>query len=227
MMMITSSFILFIIKVNSILIFDIGKCLFLNLLKKISEVFLEGKKKFGSFFAFHGSPVENFHSIIHNGIISALNKRSAHGFGSYLTTSLKTALKYARQSKYFGAETSSSVVVESGSTVVGSGSSVVGSSSDAAGSSSSVTATSSAVAGSSLTANTLTTTNQSTNGLVTNTTSKRSYFRKRSDEITCVAIVEVVDDVSVKRVDLPYEQKYFVVSNDDLMQVRELLVFKI
>lgn len=42
----------------------------------------------------------------------------------------------------------------------------------------------------------------------------------------CIAVLEVVDDVSVKKVVLSDERKYFVVDNDDLLQVRELLVFK-
>lgn len=38
------------------------------------ERFVEAKNTYGSFFAFHGSKIENFHSILHNGLINCLNK---------------------------------------------------------------------------------------------------------------------------------------------------------
>lgn len=135
-----------------------------------SEVFVEGKKKFGSFFAYHGSPSGNFHSIIHNGIICALNKRSAYGFGSYLSTSVATAQHYANSNKIFLPQNSISLNILSNY--------------------------------------------------------DRLSAAEKSTRLKCIAIVEVVNDPSIKIVDFPDGMKYFVVSNDDLMQVRNLLVFK-
>lgn len=57
-----------------------------------------GKAKHGSFFAFHGSGVENFHSIIHRGLVCALNQRSSYGFGTYLTLNYDTAFGFATHS---------------------------------------------------------------------------------------------------------------------------------
>jgi hypothetical protein len=58
--------------------------------------FLEAKERCGStFYAFHGSPLKNFHSIIHRGLVSALNVRSAYGPGTYMSTELKVSNSYA------------------------------------------------------------------------------------------------------------------------------------
>jgi len=57
--------------------------------------FLEGKAKYGTKFAFHGSSLENFHSVVHRGLIAALNKRSAYGVGSYLSTAYNVSLTYS------------------------------------------------------------------------------------------------------------------------------------
>ncbi|XP_037042284.1 protein mono-ADP-ribosyltransferase PARP16-like [Bradysia coprophila] len=62
------------------------------------EKFLELKERHGTFFAYHGSNFENFHSIIHRGLIGALNERSAYGFGTYLSMNYLTAFQYASQS---------------------------------------------------------------------------------------------------------------------------------
>uniref|UniRef100_A0A1A8EVY4 Poly [ADP-ribose] polymerase n=1 Tax=Nothobranchius korthausae TaxID=1143690 RepID=A0A1A8EVY4_9TELE len=47
------------------------------------------------FYAFHGSRLENFHSIIHNGLQCHLNKNSVFGEGTYLTSDLSMALLYS------------------------------------------------------------------------------------------------------------------------------------
>jgi len=57
--------------------------------------FLEGKAKHGSFHAFHGSKLENFHSVVHRGLIAALNQRSTYGVGSYLSNNFHISLGYS------------------------------------------------------------------------------------------------------------------------------------
>ncbi|XP_064785240.1 protein mono-ADP-ribosyltransferase PARP16-like isoform X1 [Oncorhynchus masou masou] len=47
------------------------------------------------FYAFHGSRLENFHSIIHNGLHCHLNKTSLFGEGTYLTSDLSMAVLYS------------------------------------------------------------------------------------------------------------------------------------
>ncbi|XP_053128868.1 protein mono-ADP-ribosyltransferase PARP16 [Hemicordylus capensis] len=46
-------------------------------------------------YAFHGSRLENFHSIIHNGLQCHLNRTSLFGEGTYLTSDLSLALLYS------------------------------------------------------------------------------------------------------------------------------------
>ncbi|XP_059534659.1 protein mono-ADP-ribosyltransferase PARP16-like, partial [Myotis daubentonii] len=46
-------------------------------------------------YAFHGSRLENFHSIIHNGLHCHLNKTSLFWEGTYLTSDLSLALIYS------------------------------------------------------------------------------------------------------------------------------------
>ncbi|KAL2093387.1 hypothetical protein ACEWY4_010699 [Coilia grayii] len=48
----------------------------------------------GLIHAFHGSRLENFHSIIHNGLHCHLNKTSLFGEGTYLTSDLSMAMLY-------------------------------------------------------------------------------------------------------------------------------------
>ncbi|XP_067090590.1 protein mono-ADP-ribosyltransferase PARP16 isoform X2 [Osmerus mordax] len=50
------------------------------------------------FYAFHGSRLENFHSIIHNGLHCHLNKTSLFGEGTYLTSDLSMAVLYSPHS---------------------------------------------------------------------------------------------------------------------------------
>ncbi|KAL5004979.1 hypothetical protein ScPMuIL_018435 [Solemya velum] len=46
-------------------------------------------------YAYHGSRVENFHSIIHNGLASHMNKTSVYGEGTYLSAELSVSLHYS------------------------------------------------------------------------------------------------------------------------------------
>ncbi|XP_072837732.2 protein mono-ADP-ribosyltransferase PARP16 [Pogona vitticeps] len=46
-------------------------------------------------YAFHGSRLENFHSIVHNGLQCHLNRTSLFGEGTYLTSDLSLALLYS------------------------------------------------------------------------------------------------------------------------------------
>ncbi|XP_067122160.1 protein mono-ADP-ribosyltransferase PARP16-like [Centruroides vittatus] len=51
-----------------------------------------GKK---TFFAFHGSSLQNFHSILNNGLIAHLNKNGLYGKGTYLSSELSVSLIYS------------------------------------------------------------------------------------------------------------------------------------
>ncbi|XP_062062125.1 protein mono-ADP-ribosyltransferase PARP16 isoform X1 [Lepus europaeus] len=57
--------------------------------------FYETKGERELIYAFHGSRLENFHSIIHNGLHCHLNKTSLFGEGTYLTSDLSLALIYS------------------------------------------------------------------------------------------------------------------------------------
>ncbi|XP_029399656.1 protein mono-ADP-ribosyltransferase PARP16 isoform X2 [Mus pahari] len=57
--------------------------------------FYEAKGERDLIYAFHGSRLENFHSIIHNGLHCHLNKTSLFGEGTYLTSDLSLALIYS------------------------------------------------------------------------------------------------------------------------------------
>ncbi|XP_045184109.2 protein mono-ADP-ribosyltransferase PARP6-like [Mercenaria mercenaria] len=63
--------------------------------------FQEAKKKHGSTFAFHGSSIENWHSIIRQGLKNASGTKlqmngAAYGKGIYLSTRVSTSLMYSR-----------------------------------------------------------------------------------------------------------------------------------
>lgn len=60
-----------------------------------TDKFNEYKQLFGTIYAFHGSSVANFHSILHNGLASSMNVRSAYGVGTYFSTTLAVSLDYA------------------------------------------------------------------------------------------------------------------------------------
>lgn len=57
--------------------------------------FHETRGERGLIYAFHGSRLENFHSIVHNGLHGHLNKTSLFGEGTYLTSDLSLALLYS------------------------------------------------------------------------------------------------------------------------------------
>ncbi|ORX60887.1 ADP-ribosylation [Piromyces finnis] len=54
------------------------------------------KKEYGSFYAYHGSSFENFHSILHYGLQTNLNKRSAFGKGIYTSVDLKLSFTFSK-----------------------------------------------------------------------------------------------------------------------------------
>lgn len=64
-------------------------------------MFSRHRAEFGSFFAYHGSPEHNFHSIIHRGLRCSLNVRDAYGPGTYLSSDLETAKLYSGRSKHY------------------------------------------------------------------------------------------------------------------------------
>lgn len=64
-------------------------------------IFREAKRKYGSRFAFHGSPIENWHSIIRNGLMNASGTQlelngAAHGSGVYMSPQIELALSYCK-----------------------------------------------------------------------------------------------------------------------------------
>jgi poly [ADP-ribose] polymerase 6/8 len=64
--------------------------------------FNKWRKEFGSFFAFHGSSLENWSSILRNGLINASHTKymttgAAYGSGIYLAPDSTTSLGYSRQ----------------------------------------------------------------------------------------------------------------------------------
>ncbi|KAK2152830.1 hypothetical protein LSH36_316g01001 [Paralvinella palmiformis] len=63
-------------------------------------IFREAKTKFGSTFAFHGSPLENWHSILRQGLINASGTRyqrhgAAYGKGIYLSPQASVSFGYS------------------------------------------------------------------------------------------------------------------------------------
>nr|XP_045016543.1 protein mono-ADP-ribosyltransferase PARP16 [Jaculus jaculus] len=61
----------------------------------LNAKFYETKGERDLIYAYHGSRLENFHSIIHNGLHCHLNKTSLFGEGTYLTSDLSLALIYS------------------------------------------------------------------------------------------------------------------------------------
>lgn len=64
-------------------------------------IFQEAKKQYGSTFAFHGSGIENWHSIIRNGLVNASGTKlqingAAYGKGIYLSPQISTSMGYSR-----------------------------------------------------------------------------------------------------------------------------------
>ncbi|XP_027707479.1 protein mono-ADP-ribosyltransferase PARP16 isoform X3 [Vombatus ursinus] len=62
---------------------------------QVDAKFYETKGERDLIYAFHGSRLENFHSILHNGLHCHLNKTSLFGEGTYLTSDLSLALLYS------------------------------------------------------------------------------------------------------------------------------------
>lgn len=62
---------------------------------QMNAKFEETKGERDTMYAFHGSRIENFHSILHNGLHYHLNKTSLFGEGTYLTSDLSLALLYS------------------------------------------------------------------------------------------------------------------------------------
>ncbi|OWF54131.1 mono [ADP-ribose] polymerase PARP16-like [Mizuhopecten yessoensis] len=57
--------------------------------------FEETRRQRKTMFAYHGSRLENFHSILHNGLASHMNKISVFGEGTYLSSELSVCLLYS------------------------------------------------------------------------------------------------------------------------------------
>uniref|UniRef100_A0A452GY98 Poly [ADP-ribose] polymerase n=1 Tax=Gopherus agassizii TaxID=38772 RepID=A0A452GY98_9SAUR len=62
---------------------------------QMNAKFDETKGERNLIYAFHGSRLENFHSILHNGLHCHLNRTSLFGEGTYLTSDLSLALLYS------------------------------------------------------------------------------------------------------------------------------------
>ncbi|XP_007436965.1 mono [ADP-ribose] polymerase PARP16 [Python bivittatus] len=73
-------------------LFEITYC------KQMNAKFEETQAGRDLIYAFHGSRLENFHSILHNGLQCHLNRTSLFGEGTYLTSDLSLALLYSPHS---------------------------------------------------------------------------------------------------------------------------------
>ncbi|KAL4228221.1 Protein mono-ADP-ribosyltransferase parp16 [Mactra antiquata] len=59
------------------------------------EKFLHLQNNRDLMYAYHGSRLENFHSILHNGLASHMNKTSVFGEGTYLSSELSVSMIYS------------------------------------------------------------------------------------------------------------------------------------
>ena len=66
-----------------------------QVLSASKPAFVEAAERYGTFWAFHGSTVESFHSIAHNGLVNCLNKRSLFGSGTYVSSELSVAVEFS------------------------------------------------------------------------------------------------------------------------------------
>lgn len=71
------------------------------------KIFQELKNKHGSIFAFHGSPFQNWHSILRNGLFNASGTKfqrngAAHGKGIYLSPSSSGSFSYSGRASASG-----------------------------------------------------------------------------------------------------------------------------
>eukprot|EP00708_Paratrimastix_pyriformis_P002441 GAFH01001187.1.p2 GENE.GAFH01001187.1~~GAFH01001187.1.p2 ORF type:complete len:454 (-),score=210.44 GAFH01001187.1:491-1717(-) len=81
---------------------DMAQFRFLSLPPDRAEKFMEMKRKKGSFYAFHGSPFHNWHSIIRYGLKNFSNTKrmtcgAAYGPGIYLGKDMMTSMGYTGQ----------------------------------------------------------------------------------------------------------------------------------
>jgi hypothetical protein len=161
---------------------------------------VKGKAEFGSFFAYHGSKLENFHSIIHRGLVSALNKRSAYGFGTYLSSHLIVSKSYAELAKGWkysklGTFRLSNYCPQKDNLGIDK------------------------VAVPAYLGN-----------IHTPANGNLQSDSMMNIAVQCVAVVEVVDDPSIKKVDVGIvgnsARKYLVVNRDELMQLYCLILFQ-
>lgn len=72
------------------------QCTFeLEYIPELESRFHTAAAPYGTLLAYHGSQVENFHSITHNGLLNSFNKTSAFGEGTYLSTDLGVCLNWS------------------------------------------------------------------------------------------------------------------------------------
>ncbi|PIK39068.1 putative mono [Apostichopus japonicus] len=64
-----------------------------------NQKFSELQKQHDVIYAYHGSRLENFHSILHNGLIHALSKNTLFGEGTYLSSDLAVSMPYSPKAK--------------------------------------------------------------------------------------------------------------------------------
>jgi hypothetical protein len=65
------------------------------------RVFQEEKKKYGSVWQWHGSAIENYYSILRNGLMNLSNSHmmtagAAHGAGIYTSNASQTSIGYCQ-----------------------------------------------------------------------------------------------------------------------------------
>eukprot|EP00041_Stephanoeca_diplocostata_P020562 m.462966 g.462966 ORF g.462966 m.462966 type:complete len:365 (-) comp21606_c0_seq3:1128-2222(-) len=63
---------------------------------KRTNSFEELRERYGSMIAYHGTALENFHSILFNGFLSHLNKTALFGSGTYLSSDLSVCMGFTR-----------------------------------------------------------------------------------------------------------------------------------
>jgi len=73
------------------------------------ERFRELKKTHGSTWAYHGSSIENWHSIMRRGLVNASGTKlqvngAAYGSGIYLSPNASTSFGYSRMNNYYGGQ---------------------------------------------------------------------------------------------------------------------------
>lgn len=64
-----------------------------------NQRFAELQTQYDVIYAYHGSRLENFHSILHNGLIHALSKNTLFGEGTYLSSDLSVSMPYSQKAK--------------------------------------------------------------------------------------------------------------------------------